>query len=229
LAQLAPGPLAAQLAIYLGWVRYKNLGATTCGLAFILPSFIICVIFAFFYIKFSSLPWLQPMFYVIGAAVIGIIVISSFKLAKKSIREDRILLGLWLISAATTAITENENLYVIIGSGLFYMIWRHISLLNFKKLSFMPTLLLGINGVASEGSLKDILLYFTKAGAFVFGSGLAIVPFLHSGVVNEFNWLTERQFLDAVSVAMITQGPVVITVAFIGFLVAGIAGSLQRQ
>jgi chromate transporter len=75
--------------------------------------------------------------------------------------------------------------------------------------------------------LLRIFLYFAEAGAFVFGSGLAIVPFLHGGVVNQFHWLTERQFLDAVAVAMITPGPVVITVAFIGYLVAGLFGGLS--
>jgi chromate transporter len=90
-------------------------------------------------------------------------------------------------------------------------------------------LLTGLGATASFGVLLDILWFFTKAGAFVFGSGLAIVPFLHGGVVNEYHWLTERQFLDAVAVAMITPGPVVITVAFIGYLVAGPAGAFMAS
>src|SRR6185436_15115988 len=81
-------------------------------------------------------------------------------------------------------------------------------------------------GAGSDSVLVSLLVFFTKAGAFVFGSGLAIVPFLHQGVVQQFGWLTEQQFLDAVAVAMITPGPVVITVAFIGYLVAGTAGAI---
>ena len=81
----------------------------------------------------------------------------------------------------------------------------------------------------SGNILTEILLFFTKAGAFVFGSGLAIIPFLHQGVVQQFGWLNEHQFLDAVAVAMITPGPVVITVAFIGFLVAGLAGAVMAS
>lgn len=228
LAQLSPGPMAAQLAIYLGWTRFKNLGATICGFAFILPSFLICILLAFFYLKFSSMPWLQPVFYIVGASVIGIIVMSSYKLAKKAVGKDKMLLILWCLSALVTAITETENLYLILGSGLFYMLWKHPNLFKYQKAAIFifPSLLYGINGEASSSTLKDMLLYFTKAGAFVFGSGLAIVPFLHSGVVSEFKWLTERQFLDAVAVAMITPGPVVITVAFIGYLTAGLAGSV---
>jgi chromate transporter len=228
LAQLAPGPLAAQLAIYLGWVRYRIWGATICGLAFILPSFIICTLLAVLYMRFNSLPWLLPVFYVVGAAVIGIIIVSSYKLAKKTIGKDRVLLGLWVLSAIFTAISETENIFLIIGSGIFFMLWKYPSLLKFKKsiAFFFPTFFYGMHEVASVSTLKDVFLYFSKAGAFVFGSGLAIVPFLHSGVVTEFKWLTERQFLDAVAVAMVTPGPVVITVAFIGFLVAGLLGSV---
>ena len=86
--------------------------------------------------------------------------------------------------------------------------------------------LLGADAAATdESELLQVLLFFTKAGAFVFGSGLAIVPFLQQGVVEEFAWLTEHEFLDAVAVALITPGPVVITVAFIGYLVAGLAGA----
>jgi chromate transporter len=88
-----------------------------------------------------------------------------------------------------------------------------------------PFLVSGLHGPAASETLWRVGWYFAEAGAFVFGSGLAIVPFLHGGVVNDFRWLTERQFLDAVAVAMITPGPVVITVAFIGYLVAGPLGA----
>ena len=83
----------------------------------------------------------------------------------------------------------------------------------------------GLVGAASGTTLWTIAWYFAKAGAFVFGSGLAIVPFLHGGVVTRFHWLSDQQFLDAIAVAMITPGPVVITVAFIGYLVAGPVGA----
>jgi chromate transporter len=227
LAQLAPGPLAAQLAIYLGWVRYRNIGATLCGLAFILPSFLMCFILAWLYIRFQDLPWLQPIFYTVGASVIGIIVMSSQKLAKKAISKDKALFIIWAISAVLTAIFESEEVWFFLLSGLLFMIWKHPSLVRRKSISVaaVPLLFTGINGVADTDTAVSILKFFTKAGTFVFGSGLAIVPFLHSGVVNEYKWLTEHQFLDAVAVAMITPGPVVITVAFIGYLVSGFAGA----
>lgn len=228
LAQLAPGPLAAQVCIYIGWVRYRILGATLCSLSFIAPSFFMCLLFAYFYIKFQNLPWIQPVFYTVGASVIGIIVFSAQRLAKKAIGKDKLLLLLWAISALATAITESEELWLFLLAGIITMIWENPQIFRNKKLfSFnFLFLLVGINGLSNSKTALDILLYFTKAGAFVFGSGLAIVPFLHSGVVNEYHWLTERQFLDAVAVAMISPGPVVITVAFIGFLISGAVGAI---
>lgn len=227
LAQLAPGPLAAQLSIYLGWVRYRILGATLCGLSFVLPSFIMCIVLAWFYIHFKNLPWLGPIFYTVGASVIGIIAISSQKLAKKAIGKEKALFVIWLISALITAITETEVVWFFIFSGLAFMFFKNPQTLRSKKafLFFPPLFWEGINGISEDNTALNVLIYFAKAGTFVFGSGLAIVPFLHSGVVNEFHWLNEHQFLDAVAVAMITPGPVVITVAFIGFLIAGLGGS----
>ncbi|MGF6848135.1 chromate transporter [Chitinophaga sp. W3I9] len=233
LAQLAPGPLAAQLGIYIGYVHYRILGATLAGLAFILPSFIIVVILGYIYTQWQGIPWMQAVFYGVGAAVIGIIAMSAWKLTRKSIGADKWLTGIYLLTAAYTIWKENENIWLFLGAGIIYWWWKSpgkkISFLKkkpadlIKSLSF--PLLLNTSLTTSGNTLWQLLLYFTKAGALVFGSGLAIVPFLYGGVVKEHAWLNEQQFMDAVAVAMITPGPVVITVAFIGFLVAGFAGA----
>lgn len=234
LAQLAPGPLAAQLGIYLGYVHYRILGATLCGLAFILPSFVMVVALGMAYKMFGGLPWMQAIFYGIGAAVVGIIVISSYKLTEKSIskiEKGSIIKNwmLWLffiIAAAITIITQSEEVLLFILAGLIYMIYRAPPQWMRKPSSAYTFLLGGIGFWQYEaGTLGKIALFFAKAGAFVFGSGLAIVPFLHEGVVTEYKWLTEHEFLDSVAVAMITPGPVVITVGFIGYLVAGFPGA----
>lgn len=229
LAQLAPGPLAAQLAIYLGWVRGGVLGATWIGFAFVLPSFLMVVALAVLYLEFGGLSWMRGAFYGIGAAVIAIIARSVQKLTKMTIGKDKLLWILFAASAIVTAWTESELVWMFIGSGLLTMIVKAPPKFGGSAMSAAPLPLwaiTGLAGAASAGTLWSIGWYFAEAGAFVFGSGLAIVPFLHSGVVTKFHWLTDQQFLDAVAVAMITPGPVVITVAFIGHLVAGPAGAV---
>ncbi|MDX2305076.1 MAG: chromate transporter [Microscillaceae bacterium] len=230
LAQLAPGPLAAQLAIYLGYVHYKIFGATVVGLAFIIPSFVMVVGLGAAYTYFSGIWWLSAVFYGVGASIIGIIAFSAYKLTKKSIAKDFILWGIYLISALVTVITESEEVLLFLGAGLLYwlvkappaILKRKVagSLVIYPLLGFIP-----FWTVKNPDNLLKIALYFGKAGSFVFGSGLAIVPFLYAGVVKEYAWLNEQQFLDAVAVAMITPGPVVITVGFIGFLVEGFWGA----
>lgn len=233
LSQLAPGPLAAQLGIYLGYVHYKKLGATLCGLAFILPSFLMVVAIGILYKLFGGLPWMQAIFYGVGAAVVGIISISSYNLAKKSIskingnaiRQTWVLWLFFFMAATITIVTRREEVLVFLVAGALYMFLKAPPRWNTKQV--IPSILLFQTGFwqFETDTLTKIAWFFTKAGAFVFGSGLAIVPFLHGGVVTEYGWLTEQQFVDAVAVAMITPGPVVVTVAFIGYLVAGFPGA----
>ena len=230
LAQLAPGPMAAQTAIYLGYVHYRILGATLAGLAFVLPSFFMVVALGWVYSLYGGLSWMQAVFYGVGAAVIGIIVISAHKLTSKSIGKDKLLWAIFLILAAVTVITESEIAWLFLAAGVVTWLWRAppkrwgggslaaaVPADMVHTGSFMATL--------DWPLLTQIGVFFAKAGAFVFGSGLAIVPFLYGGVVTEHHWLNEKQFVDAVAVAMITPGPVVITVGFIGYLVAGFPGA----
>jgi chromate transporter len=230
LAQLAPGPLAAQLAIYLGWVKGRILGATLVGFAFVMPSFIMVLVLAALYLHFGGLAWMRGAFYGIGAAVIAIIGRSVFKLTKMTLTRDYLLWTIFGVSAVVTGWTESEIVWLFLGGGVVALLAKSPG--TFRRtgstLAIMPFPLWmtsGLGGAASGATLVTIAWYFAEAGAFVFGSGLAIVPFLHGGVVTRFGWLSEQQFLDAVAVAMITPGPVVITVAFIGYLVAGPAGA----
>ncbi len=230
LAQLAPGPLAAQLAIYLGWVRAGIFGATLVSIAFVLPSFLMVLALSALYLRFGGLAWMQGAFYGIGAAVIAIIGRSVWKLVQTTIAKDRVLWPLFGVSALVTAWTESEIVWLFLVCGLVALLVKAPPRFSRRSaaLSIGPLgLLTGLHGAVSTEGLEKIFLFFAQAGAVVFGSGLAIVPFLHGGVVNQFHWLTERQFLDAVAVAMITPGPVVITVAFIGYLVAGPMGALM--
>jgi chromate transporter len=223
LAQLAPGPLAAQLAIYLGYVRAGVAGATAVGVAFVLPSFLMVLALSAAYVRFGGLAWMQGMFYGIGAAVIGIITRSAFKLSKLTLGKDKLLWGIFAVLAISTAWTSQEIIWLFLLAGVVTLLVK--SFPNRVQVRSAVPLLFTVGAVGVSGSLWGIFFFFAKAGMFVFGSGLAVVPFLYGGVVQGHHWLTDRQFVDAVAVAMITPGPVVITVAFIGYLVAGIAGA----
>lgn len=231
LAQIMPGPLAAQLAIYLGYVHYGVLGATLVGSAFVFPSFLMVLALGWAYVAYGGLPWMQAVFYGVGAAVIGIISISAYKLTQKTIGRDAVLGAIYLVSAAATVITETENILLFLAAGAlmwFVRVGRGVPPAS-VALSIVPPVFgttLPAVDVPLNTLLGQIALFFTKAGAFVFGSGLAIVPFLYGGVVKEYGWLDDRQFLDAVAVAMITPGPVVITVGFIGYLVGAQTGTV---
>lgn len=237
LSQIMPGPLAAQMAIALGYFQRGVLGATAVGLAFVVPSFVMVIAISIAYQRFGGSWWMQALFYGIGAAVIAVIAIAAYKLARSTNRKDPLLWGVFgaLVIATIWAEAELAELFVIAGL---------VTLFVRARPTRAQALTVGVVGVAvvvgiwlierwfltlkvgGEQVLVQILAFFTKAGAFVFGSGLAIVPFLHQGVVQQFGWLTEQQFIDAVAVAMITPGPVVITVVFIGFLAAGFLGAV---
>jgi chromate transporter len=229
-SQLSPGPLAAQLAMYIGWLRAGPIGATLVAIAFVLPSFLMAVVIAALYVHFGSLPWIQGMFYGIGAAVIAIIVRSAIKLVRTTVRSDVLLWTIFAALAMTTAWTQSEIVWLFILSGLVAMFIKAppsgSQARSIMLFAGANPLLSGIHGIAGTASIGALFLFFLKAGAFVFGSGLAIVPFLYGGVVVKVHWLTEQQFVDAVAVAMITPGPVVITAAFIGYLVAGVVGAV---
>ena len=228
LAQLSPGPLAAQLAIYLGWLRGRVLGAALVSLAFILPSFVMVVALSALYVSFGGLPWMQGAFYGVGAAVIAIIGRSANNLLKKTLKRDGLLWAIAVVNGATTAITRSEVVWLVVLGGLVTLAVRFRSSANsLSAIAPFPLFWIsGLHGPVASTTLWKILAYFASAGIFVFGSGLAIVPFLHGGIVEGHHWLTEQQFLDAVAVAMITPGPVVITVAFIGYLVGGPLGAI---
>ena len=237
LAQIMPGPLAAQLAIALGYFQRGVLGATAVGLAFVVPSFFMVIAISIAYKRFGGLWWMQALFYGIGATVIAIIAIAAYKLARSTNKRDPLLWAVFGALAIVTMWAEAELAEFFVIAGLVTLFAR-------ARPTRMQATTAGLGGatlvagiwlierwfvnlkVGGDQVLLQILVFFTKAGAFVFGSGLAIVPFLHQGVVQQFGWLNEQQFIDAVAVAMITPGPVVITVVFIGFLAAGFLGAV---
>lgn len=243
LGQTMPGPLAAQVAMWVGYLKRGTLGAAATAVAFIAPSFLMVSAVAAVYAHYSGLPLVQSLFYGIAPAVMAIIAIAAYKLVR--LTDDRDWRA-WAISAvvfAVTAATGREPIYLIVGAGLLMIALdarprlrkprilgrAHArpsseTLRGWVALPWAAKATLG--AAASGGVLLSLGLFFLKTGALVFGSGLAIVPLLRDGVVAQHHWLTQAQFLDAVAMGLITPGPVVITAAFIGYLVAGPLGAV---
>ncbi len=236
LSNIMPGPLAAQLAIAIGYFLHGIVGATLVGLAFVLPSFLLVVVLSVLYVAFGGLWWMQALFYAIGATVIAIITIAAYKLARNTNKRDPLLWGIFAVLFVVTAVAQAELAVLFVLAGLVVLLVKTPPRRLTGRVPFLglapwpaPLAVVALGAVAAPvaaGVLLELLLFFVKAGAFVFGSGLAVVPFLYEGVVQRHHWLDERQFRDAVAVAMITPGPVVITVAFIGYLVAGLPGAI---
>jgi chromate transporter len=237
LAQIMPGPLAAQLAIALGYFQHGLLGATAVGAAFVVPSFLMVLGISMAYVRFGGLWWMQALFYGIGAAVIAIIAIAAYKLSRSTNKRDPLLWAIFAALGLVTVVAQAELAEFFVISGLVVLfararpgrretVWIAVGGLAVVTVIWLVERWFLNLGLGNQHVLLQILLFFTKAGAFVFGSGLAIVPFLQQGVVQQFGWLNDQQFLDAVAVAMITPGPVVITVVFIGFLVARFLGAI---
>ncbi|MSQ61147.1 MAG: chromate efflux transporter [Dehalococcoidia bacterium] len=229
LGQTMPGPLAAQVVMWVGFLRARALGALATATAFILPSFLVVLAVAYFYVGYQGLSWVQALFYGIAPGVMAIIALAAYRLARTTNKGDRLLWAVSLVMFVVTAATASEIAVLFVAAGLLVMaVEAPPRFLRGKSAGFALAITVPgfILSAASPGTMVALFLFFLKAGAFIFGSGLAIVPFLRSGVVEQHQWLTEQQFLDAVAMGLITPGPVVITATFIGYLVGGFVGAL---
>jgi chromate transporter len=232
LAQTMPGPLAAQLAMWFGFLESGVLGAAAVAVPFVAPACVLVTVVAVFYAKYQGLPVVHEIFLGVGPAVVAIIAIAAYMLARSTNKSDSLL---WIIAAvvcAVTAAANKEIFWLILLAGAFGVVYYGGGIPKWRRESpaaYSPGgLLATVKGFALSGSgvsLASMGWFFTKASAFTFGSGLAIVPFLHQGLVHEHHWLTEQQFVDAVAMGLISPGPVVIMATFAGYLVAGIAGA----
>jgi len=230
-SQTLPGPLAAQLAMWLGYVRRGFWGAVAAAVPFILPPFVIVSVVAAIYVAFRGTTVIQALFYGIGPTVIALILRGAWKLLKVTVKSDRRLWATFAVVAIATFVVRSEVAVLFVLAGLVGVLlyappWWHRSAPSPALLPFGLGYLFPATQSTDPNVLLQLGIFFFKAGAFTFGSGLAIVPFLQQGVVHDFGWLTEREFLDAVAMGMITPGPVVITAVFVGYLVSGLAGAI---
>jgi chromate transporter len=229
-AQTMPGPLAAQLAMWLGYLERGAGGALLVALPFIVPPFVFVTAVAAVYAHYQGLSQVQSIFFGVGPAVMAIVAIASYRLARSTNKNDPLLWAIAAIVCATTAISGSEIVWLFLAAGFFGAIYYGGGLPRLRggaALSPLPLATVkGFAWIAGAGSLGALGLFFAKASALTFGSGLAVVPFLHQGLVTQHHWLTERQLTDAVAMGLISPGPVVIMGTFAGYLVAGVVGAV---
>jgi chromate transporter len=232
ISQAMPGPLAAQLAMWLGYLERGWRGALLVTFPFVVPPFLIVTAIAILYAKYQGLAIVQDIFFGVAPAVLAIIAIASYKLARATNKRELVLWGIAAVQCVATIATGQEIVWPFIGAAIFGAIYYGGGLPRVRRgaqsVAWLPLvgLVKGFAWIGSGASFAALSAFFVEASAFTFGSGLAIVPFLHAGLVSERHWLTERQFVDAVAMGLITPGPVVIMATFAGYLVDGILGAV---
>lgn len=228
--QTMPGPLAAQVAMWMGYLEAGARGALAVAVPFVLPPFLIVAGVAVVYSRYEGLSVVHDVFRGVGPAVLAIIAIASVKLARSTNGTDPVLWVIATILCVATALAGAEIVWLFLAAGLFGAVYYGGGLPRGHLGAVSPlALVAAVRGLALTGSsvsVGSMGLFFAKAGAFTFGSGLAIVPFLHHGLVDQHHWLTEQQFVDSVAMGLISPGPVVIMATFAGYLVFGVAGAV---
>lgn len=215
LAQLVPGPVATQLAIYFGYLKAGIVGATLIGIAFVLPSFCIVVIFSHFYVRYQGFPWMAGVFYGMSAVVISVILCTAIRLVKITVGKKASLWAIFIFLTLITAFTQKVHILFFLGSGILALLFHLFPSRKegrISRLFLFPPI--------------ELFLFFAKAAVVVYGSGMAIIPFIYGDVVGRYGWLTNAEFLDAVAIGVITPGPVLVSVGFIGYLVDRLQGAI---
>ncbi|HEY1992662.1 MAG TPA: chromate efflux transporter [Gammaproteobacteria bacterium] len=225
IATACPGPLAYQLGVYCGYVRFGWRGAALVALTFALAPFIIVTLFAALYVRFAGAWELRALFYGVAPVIVALILKASWQLGRKTLKADAVAWLFAVTAAVVTVLLRKELIGLFLGAGLAGSLW-------FSRSKALPPprpaagALLAFAGAGAPAPAAKLFLFFFKTGLLVFGSGLVIAPFLKTYVVDQYHWLTDRQFLDAVAVGMVTPGPVVITATFVGYLLDGFMGGI---
>ena len=229
ICQSLPGPLAIQVGVYISYLRAGFWGAWAGGWAFILPNFVIVAGLGALYVYLGDLKPVTAIFYGVSPTVIALILHSCWRLAKLGM-EDWLQWAIAAVCFVVTVTLRAEVALLFLAAGLVGILYYGTAFGRRRPTTlavaapFAATAL--VAPTATGSTIAKLLLFFLKAGSLTFGSGLVIVPFLEQGLVREYGWLDQRQFLIAVAIGMISPGPVVITATFVGYLVAGFWGSL---
>lgn len=230
LAAACPGPLAYQLAVYCGYIRFGVVGGLAVAVAFGLGPFVIVTFAAWLYVRFTGNWQLRALFYGVAPVVVALIVKACWNLGKRTLRSDRMAWFFAVVACAITVLVQRELALMFVSAGLIGMFVfgrQKAPVPASPPATRTITMIVAPVAVnAFSGTTAKLFLFFFKTGLLVFGSGLVIVPFLKTQVVDQYHWLGNRQFLDSVAIGMISPGPVVITATFVGYLLNGIVGAL---
>lgn len=232
LAAACPGPLAYQLGVYLGYVRFGVFGGLAVALTFGLAPFLIVTAAAYLYVRYNGNWQLRALFYGIAPAVVALIVKACWNLGKRTLRRDRLAWVFAIVACAITVVVERELALLFVSAGVIgiFLFGRAPAIGKppaatttgkANAIVLLPAVVRGFSGTTAK-----LFLFFFKTGLLVFGSGLVIVPFLKTQVVDQYHWLSNREFLDSVAIGMISPGPVVITATFVGYLLNGATGAI---
>jgi len=241
-ATACPGPLAYQLGVYCGYVKYGVAGGTAVGVAFALAPFLIVVVVAMIYVHFSNAVWIRSLFYGVGPVVVALILKACWNLGLKTLKRETLA---WVVAGvalvATIVLQRELTLLFVVAGILGIFVFRPRKAAPWVtpppeladapsratvRATAWPIALAAAVPAAVPTAAWSLFAFFFKTGLLVFGSGLVVVSFIKAYVVDQYHWLGDRAFLDAVAIGMVSPGPVVITATFVGYLVGGFAGAL---
>jgi chromate transporter len=226
---LLPGPASTQLSIYCAWRVNGVAGALVGGLSFIVPGLILILALAVLFLAASPPEWVRGAGAGAGAAVAAVAVQAGASLVpvswgRASARWRWIVYA--LLGGLSAATVGPWLVLVLLGSGAFELAARRADRSQGDRLAMHAWPLIAVAAAGSGGLLALAWVAF-KVGALSYGGGFVIIPLMHADAVDNYHWMTEGEFLSAVALGQITPGPVVQTVAVVGYAAAGIGGGLH--
>jgi chromate transporter len=240
IAAACPGPMAYQLGVYCGYVTHGAAGGIAVGLAFASAPFVFVTALAALYVHYAASDITRGLFYGVGPVVVALILKGWWSLGLKTLKRDT---PAWIVAGVALAVTvlvQRELTVLFVGAGVLGIFAFAPKPATVEpsaaavpvppaaarlRSHAAPLLLAALPGLGAVPSW-DLFAFFFRTGLMVFGSGLVIVSFVKAYVVDQYHWMNERTFLDAVAIGMISPGPVVITATFVGFIVGGFSGAL---